>query len=202
MNLLPQTELEAVNVCLQNINESPISSLSTVFGDALIAQQMLHDVSRRVQSIGLVCNTDYEYKLTRDSSNNISLPTNCIKVFTVCKDNTVLRTVVQRGKKLYDNKENTYVFDSDLKATIVSFLEWEDLPQIVRNYITITTARKFAAQVAGDVTIYQLTAQDELEARIEFKREQVDVESANLLTDSESTFGVIDRTRDYPSYGI
>ena len=202
MNLLPKTELEAVNVCLQNINESPINSLTTAFGDALIAQQMLHDVSRRTQSIGLVCNTDYEYELTRDSNNNIALPTNCLKVYDIAEGTVAVRDIVQRGNKLYDRKNNTYAFDKNLKVTLVSFLEWEDLPQVVRNFITINTARKFAAQIVGDIDIYQLTQQDELEARLEFKREQVDVEQANLLSDSESVFGGIHRSRDYPNYGI
>lgn len=202
MNLLPQTELEAVNVCLQNINESPINSLTTAFGDALMAQQMLHDVSRRVQSIGLVCNTDYEYGLSRDSNNFISLPTNTLKVYDISSSSTRLRDVVQRGTKLYDRKKNTYAFTEDLKVTLVTFLAWEDLPQTVRNYVTVNTARKFASQVVGDIDIYQLTQQDELEARLEFQRDQVDVESANILSDSGSAFGVIHRSRDYPNYGI
>ena len=92
--------------------------------------------------------------------------------------------------------------DEDLKVTLVSFLEWEDLPQVVRSYITINTARKFGAQVVGDTDLFQLTQQDELEARIEFRREQIDVEQANILYDSEASFGVLHRTRDYPNYGI
>tara|TARA_B100000424_G_scaffold268839_1_gene264437 strand:+ start:1872 stop:2480 length:609 start_codon:yes stop_codon:yes gene_type:complete len=202
MNLLPQTELEAVNVCLQNINESPVSSLDTAFADALMARQMLHDNSRKIQSIGLVCNTDYELTIARDSSNHINLPTNTLKVYIPRKTNEGKRDVVQRGQKLYDRKNNTYVFDEDLKVTLVSFLEWEDLPQVVRSYITINTARKFGAQVVGDTDLFQLTQQDELEARIEFRREQIDVEQANILYDSEASFGVLHRTRDYPNYGI
>ena len=202
MNLLPQTELEAVNVCLQNINESPVSSLDTAFAEALMARQMLHDNSRKIQSIGLVCNTDYELTIARDSSNHINLPTNTLKVYIPRKTNEGKRDVVQRGQKLYDRKNNTYVFDEDLKVTLVSFLEWEDLPQVVRSYITINTARKFGAQVVGDTDLFQLTQQDELEARIEFRREQIDVEQANILYDSEASFGVLHRTRDYPNYGI
>tara|TARA_R100001129_G_scaffold186513_3_gene178572 strand:- start:2480 stop:3088 length:609 start_codon:yes stop_codon:yes gene_type:complete len=202
MNLLPQTELEAVNVCLQNINESPVSSLDTAFADALMARQMLHDNSRKIQSIGLVCNTDYELTIARDSSNHINLPANTLKVYIPRKTNEGKRDVVQRGQKLYDRKNNTYVFDEDLKVTLVSFLEWEDLPQVVRSYITINTARKFGAQVVGDTDLFQLTQQDELEARIEFRREQIDVEQANILYDSEASFGVLHRTRDYPNYGI
>tara|TARA_Y100000004_G_scaffold119749_2_gene134556 strand:+ start:645 stop:1253 length:609 start_codon:yes stop_codon:yes gene_type:complete len=202
MNLLPQTELEAVNVCLQNINESPVSSLDTAFADALMARQMLHDNSRKIQSIGLVCNTDYELTLSRDSSKHISLPTNTLKVYIPRKTNEGKRDVVQRGQKLYDRKNNTYEFDEDLKVTLVSFLTWEDLPQVVRSYITVNTARKFGSQVVGDVDLFKLTEQDELEARIEFRREQIDVEQANILYDSEASFGVLHRTRDYPNYGI
>tara|TARA_R100001129_G_scaffold49548_1_gene34244 strand:+ start:1336 stop:1944 length:609 start_codon:yes stop_codon:yes gene_type:complete len=202
MNLLPQTELEAVNVMLQNINESPVNSLDTAFGDALMANQMLHNESRKVQSIGLTCNTDYEYTITRDPSNNINLPTTALKVIVPRGTNEGTRDLVQRGQKLYDRKKNTYALTDDVKVTLVTFLEWTDLPQVVRNYITITAARKFAAQVVGDKDIYLLTQQDELEARTEFIREQVDSEQANILTDSNSSFSILHKTRDYPNYGI
>ena len=202
MNLLPQTELEAVNVMLQNINESPVNSLDTAFGDALMARQMLHNESRKVQSIGLTCNTDYEYTLARDPSNNINLPTTALKVIVPRGTNEGTRDLVQRGQKLYDRKKNTYALTDDVKVTLVTFLEWTDLPQVVRNYITITAARKFAAQTVGDKEIYLLTQQDELEARTEFIREQVDSEQANILTDSNSSFSILHKTRDYPNYGI
>jgi len=202
MNLLPQTELEAVNVMLQNINESPVNSLDAALGDALMAHQMLHNESRKVQSIGLTCNTDYEYALQQDVNNHLTLPENALKVYVPRGTNQGTRDLVQRGKKLYDRKNNTYVITDTIKITLVSFLEWEDLPQVVRSYVTITAARKFAAQVIGDKDNYLLTQQDEMEARTEFKREQVDSEQANVLTDSESSFGVIHRTRDYPRYGI
>lgn len=198
MNLLPQTELEAVNVCLQNINESPVNTLSAVVGDAQMAQHMLHDNSRKIQSIGLVCNTDYEYELQQDSSKHVYVPSNALKVITTSTD----RDIVQRGNRLYDRVKNTYVLDDNIKVTLVSFLEWTDLPQTVRNYITINTARKFAVQVVGDSDLWQLTQQDEIEALIEFKREQVNTEQANILSDSEAAYSVINRTRDYPNYGI
>lgn len=121
MNLLPQTELEAVNICLQNINESPVNSLSTSQGDALIAIQMLHDNSRRIQSIGLLCNTDYKMELTRDVNNHINLPKNTLKVYIPDSYNDNKRDAVQRGMKLYDRQNNTYVFDDSYEVDIVSF---------------------------------------------------------------------------------
>jgi hypothetical protein len=48
---IPTTELEAVNTILSTIGESPVSSLGDQMTvDAVLAQNILHEVSREVQT--------------------------------------------------------------------------------------------------------------------------------------------------------
>ena len=59
MIVLPTTELEAVNVMLSNIGESPVNTLEddNVI-DATVARTILKSISREVQALGWNFNTD------------------------------------------------------------------------------------------------------------------------------------------------
>ena len=66
------TELEAVNVLLTTIGEAPVNTLTgKQTTDVAIAQQVLNEVNREVQSRGWHFNTEYDVELIPDTSNNI-----------------------------------------------------------------------------------------------------------------------------------
>ena len=75
------TELEAVNVLLTTIGESPVSTLSgnQVVDDA-IAQQVLLEVSREVQSMGWHFNTDIRVELSPAIDTFIYVPTDTARI--------------------------------------------------------------------------------------------------------------------------
>jgi hypothetical protein len=58
MALTPTTKLEAVNVCLTNIGEAPVASLTGLQVDAQVASSIIDEVSREVQSNGWHWNTE------------------------------------------------------------------------------------------------------------------------------------------------
>lgn len=57
----PTTVLEAVNTMLSSIGEAPVNSLASGFEDAELAESIINNVNREVQSKGFVFNTDLEY---------------------------------------------------------------------------------------------------------------------------------------------
>lgn len=160
----PMTELESVNLMLTTIGESPVSTLN-VTGDlnVSVARQMLYDVSREVQTHGWYFNTETNYPLVRDVDNYITVPSNTLSI-DLAKELSYL-DVVMRGTRLYDKENHTYVFDKDLKADIVLFLEWGMLPQSARQYITIVAARRFQRRLLGDDFTDSVTAEEELRAK-------------------------------------
>ena len=67
------SKLEAINVMLTAIGESPVNTItSSTTTDVSIAIQILDNVSREVQSVGWHFNTDTNYKLTKNTSNQKS----------------------------------------------------------------------------------------------------------------------------------
>ena len=110
MVLARTTKLEAVNKALQMMGEAPLNSLQGLFGLGNLAETTINSVSRKVQTEGWSFNTDYQVSLVRDSiTNHISVGDNVSRVVVDPYDYPDY-DVVQRGQKLYDRKNNTYVF--------------------------------------------------------------------------------------------
>lgn len=150
-NPTPTTELEAINSMLALISMAPLNTLEGLStADVAAAKRKLSDVSVSIQSKGWWFNTESDYPLNRNVSNEISLaPT----IVNVDLDTTQYSSVdvVQRGTRLYDRKNHTYIFSINLLADVTILLPFEELPQVARKYISVLAGREFANDTIGDV---------------------------------------------------
>lgn len=194
MALSMTTELDAVNIMLSTIGEAPINSLDAATGvvDAVTARSILAEVSVQVQEEGWHFNTDYEFVLTPDNSGFIYVPAGCIEADTSEYDRTGLDVAI-RGNRLYDRKNKTYVFQQPIKADLTLLLEFNELPQAARHYITIRAARVFQQRVVGSQTLGAFTEADEARALRQMRRYEAKTADYNILTGSYSVMRVIDR---------
>jgi hypothetical protein len=182
--------LEAVNRVLQMMGEAPINSLNGQYGLALQAQDTLNDVSRRLQSEGWSFNTDREKLLQRDASTNqIAVGPNISRVVIDVYRYPSL-DIVQRGGKLYDRFNNTYVFDQDLYADMTIILEWEELPEHARQYITIKSGRQLQEAILGSVDLTKINLTAEMEAKALFLDEETVVNDHSMLRGNPNHSGV------------
>lgn len=181
--LTPSTELEAVNYLLLSVGETPVNTLESDATDpiAILAHRTLHQISRQVQATGLHCNSEYNYSLLRDSNGFLYVPSDTLKADAT--DPTV--DVVLRGRRLYNRTTHSYTFDKDLKVDLVLFLPFEELPQVVRDYITVRAVRVFQSKVLGSDTLHTFSLQDEAEARMMMVQEEVDSGDYNILRNSD-----------------
>jgi len=190
--LTPTSELDAVNVMLTSIGESPINTLGSGLQEAEIAEVVLDNVSRDVQSAGWHFNTEIRYNLARNSSNEITLPTNAIKV-----DKTnILREydmdVVERGRKLYDRIGNKYTFDGDIEVDMVVLLPFEELPETARRYITLKAARVYQQRMIGSETLSKQLMMDEQQAFLALREAESEASDYNIF-DNYDTYRALDR---------
>ena len=194
MALTLTSELDAVNIMLGTIGESPISSLdaSTGVADAVIARQILSEVAIQVQEEGWHFNVDTNFILTPSSdTGEIYLPANCLEVDTSGPD--VQMDVAMRGRKLYDRTNHTFVFSKSITTDLVLMLEFEELPQAARHYVTVRAARVFQQRVVGSDTLGTFTERDEVRARTALKRFEAKTADYNILTSNYSVMRVLDR---------
>lgn len=186
------TKLEALNTMLATIGGSEIISLDNPQNaDALMATATLQLASREVQSERWYFNSEYNFPLTPNADGEIELPHNIVNVDFLGMHGEYMDIVV-RGSKLYDRLRHTFKFDRTLYANIQYMLDFNDLPEAAKLYITIKALRIFQDQVQGDSNIHAWTREGEELAKGRLVSEELRV--------TKPAFGFIPR-RD-PNIGI
>ena len=182
MAVAATTELECINIMLAAIGEAPINTLTgTLPVDAVTAQKTLAEINKDVQNEGWSFNQEFNVKLTRDGNNQIALGTDMLKVDANVFDHPTI-DVIQRGLKMYDRKNNTFVFDTDLTCNVTYFRNFDEIPESARRYINIRAARVFVDRLVGDDGLRTYTAQDEARARANLMENDMDNADHNVLS--------------------
>jgi hypothetical protein len=172
--------LEAVNRVLQMMGEAPINSLEGQYGLAQQAQDVLDDTSRQVQADSWSFNTDRRALLSRNNDDEIPVGVSVVRVVVDSLEYPGL-DVVQRGAKLYDRSANSYEFDQDLRADVTYVLEWEELPEYARQYITVRAGRVLQESIIGSADLSRINQQQEAEVRAMFLDEETAVNDHNMI---------------------
>lgn len=190
----PTTELEAVNECLANIGQSPVSTISGDIGvDAEQALALVRSVTRELLSKGWYWNTDKEYKLSPNVDGDIILSDNVLWIDTSGRDAD--KQYVLRGRMLYDRVNHTYNFTDDVYVDRVMGLSFDEIPESGRRYIALRSARIFQERIEG--TSDQSDISLETEAMNELISDHLRVEDNNILTDNYQTWNML---RRFPTY--
>jgi Autographiviridae tail tubular protein Gp11 len=187
------TELEAVNEMLACVGEAPINTLTGDFPAAIqIAIDKLRSTSRAFQMMGWNFNTEEDWELSRDLDGFVNVPNNTMDVDLTVEDWRV--EVVQRGTRLYDKKNHTYIFDFNPKVTLKLFLPWTELNEPTRNYIKIMAARIYQDQTVGSQEHHGFTEKDEMKAWMAFNQSDAENEDATIF-DSWDVGSIVRRKR-------
>lgn len=142
MALTQMTKLEAVNLMLEKVWESPVSSLDTPgVSSVATAKRILDNTIRNVLTRGWTFNTEEGLTLARDVNNKIPVPANALEVDAACEDKNL--DVVVREGFLYNRKDHTFVFTRDVKVRVKFLFDFEEVPQAARMYIAVMAARVF-----------------------------------------------------------
>ena len=194
------TELQAVNMMLTTIGEQPIANLNDKAGlqDASIAQDILHNTSRQVQSRGWIFNTDLQVtKTPRSSDNQIPVAANVLRIDTTSKTRSNKKDIIERGGFLYDRENNTSVFAEGDTVVVdeVVFLGFDKLPEPARRYIASKSARIFHDRVVGSGELHRFFQEDESLAWTDLLVYQAETGDYNIFDDYD-TFRVLDRNKD------
>lgn len=179
------TELEAVNVMLTTIGEAPVNTLTgNQVTDVTIAQQVLNEVNREVQSQGWYFNTENGVTLTPDNNKHILPPADTARIDS--RD----YNIVIREDKLFDLDDFTYEFGGSIKVNIVYYQDFTVLPDAAKRYIAARAARIYADRLLNSETIHAMTLRDEQKALVDlrqFEEETADYTMMDSLAVSRIT---------------
>lgn len=143
--LTPQSELEAVNEILSSIGSSPVDTLDESLDvDVINAKRLLEATSREIQSRGWYFNTEDSVTLQPDTdSNKVPCPENYLVFYS---DGYQL---VRQSGYFFDIASRTDEFPNGLTVTLIRYLQFDELPEVFRKYITVRTARLFQMRFLG-----------------------------------------------------
>ena len=177
------TELDAVNSILMSVGESPVNTLTVQSPEVAIAQKTLRQVCREIEAEGWSYNTEKEYPINTDTNDEVQVPNNVLQIdlniYQHGKDFDVIRRKDNGVLKIYDKKNHTFKFENCTKLyfDIVWMVDFEELPQVFKDYITVRASRISANRMVNNPETAKLLETDEAYARalaIEYDTRQGD----------------------------
>jgi hypothetical protein len=179
---------------LSNVGEAPVNSLSgSLTADVRLAQNILDEVSRDVQSAGWHFNTEKDVPLAPNSENRVELSDGVARVDLEGDNIDSSYDVVVRGSQLYNRKDRTYTFTATKKYTVTYMLDWGQLPESARRYIMIRAARIYQDRLVGSETLSAFSRSDEQGAL--FSLRDYEMETADYsVFDNWDVARIIDRS--------
>lgn len=192
--LVPTTELEAVNIMLGTIGESPVSSLSNEESmvDVAMARQTLRETARLVQTSGWHFNSEVNWPMVPSAdTSEIFIPANCIQLDA--SGSSTGCDVVARGTRLYDREKRSYKFTGTLTVDMVILLPFDDMPEACRYYVAVRAARVFQQRMVGSDSLATFSERDELRALAAFKKMDANNADYNILSGSWSVARILRR---------
>lgn len=196
--LTPMTELDAVNMMLISIGQTPVNTLEVSgIRDVAIAKTVLQNTAREILGRGWAFNRETNYELVPDISGHIVVPAQAFHLDPV---NTTHQFVIRSNAgvlNLYDLTKKTFVIDiNPLRVNVVWFYGFDEIPQYARNYIAVSAARRFQAYMVGSQVLFQYTSQDEQAGLTEMQRNDLNVLDINILSDGDWTNQIFLRRRN------
>lgn len=191
MIVTPTTELDAVNEILSAVGSSPVNTIEEDLNVEVInARSILRNVSREVQAKGWDFNTEEGVVLKPDFERGyIPCPPEFIRyVATGYK-------LIQKDGYFFDTLTQSRVFNSGLTLdTLVRKLEFQELPDIFKKYITARAAKVFQARYLGSVELDQSLSIAESEAYADILDYELTSGSYNIYQDDTTISQNIQRS--------
>lgn len=180
------TKLEAVNIMLNSIGETPVSSLSSGLPDAEEAEAKLDATSKEVLSKGWHQNIEKGLVVARRTDGQIVIPNSYLRIDTVGESAEINVTIrMDNGRrKLFNLSNHTFIFERDPRCDVIVDIEFEALTFEMQNYIALRAARKFQESTMGSVQLDSFVMRQEQEAYAALLDSEAENEDNNILRDS------------------
>ena len=144
-------------------------------------------------------NTQFDVSLSPDGNGDILLADNIVRIDieyrTRGTGSTSLsdtRDITQRGGKLFNRTDNTYTFTKAVEAMVVYLLDWDDLPEPARRFITVRSARIFQDRMVGSEAHHGFSQEDEVRARALLREFEMDTGDHSIF-DNYDVYNIVAR---------
>ena len=171
------TELDAINQMLSAIGSDPVTTLDdSTDVDVINAHRILLDVSRHVQRQGWNFNKTKRTYTPDANTHRIMWDDTIITLKS--QDNNVY---VKRGKYLFNMTEDTYNFKEPVEVEVIYGVDFDDLPDCFKAYVTAKAAIDFQARYFGDASVSQDLQYDLQLAHQDIVQYDMNMQDVNIL---------------------
>lgn len=200
LTMTPVTELDAVNMMLMSIGQSPVNSVTaTGIKDVATALLVLHNTSRAAQDEGWDFNTDYAFPITPDGNQRILVPSNTMNIDPIYDmDNFVQRWDEENSAmSMWNLEAQTFDREGILYCDIVRFYAFEKTPQSFRNYAALLAGQRFQAGAISSELLFRFEEKDVSRARAILERNTNRQKDRNFFNNtSDFTSQIFHRRRN------
>ena len=150
------SSLDVVNECLASMGEAPLNTLSEPHEFRGSALKSLARANSRIQAAGWWFNIEAIELVPNSTTAQIQLPGDCLKWQSgVRTADTLLRGqpkpwLVERGGRLYDTRAQAFEITETVVGELVREVPFEDLPQVMNDYVAAEAVLKFQSGFDAD----------------------------------------------------
>ena len=182
MLISPNTQLDAVNVIIGSIGESPVNSIENPTNvDVINAISILNRLNRSEQSRGWSFNILKSFTLNPDYfSKKIAWSDSFLRI-----KGTDGTRYVKRGAYLFNFDKQTDIFPSAITVECIQLVPFDEMPEPMRQYITAEAAQDFQMRYLGDDTLAQSLAVETHKAWSALQEYEIEMNNPNMLDNPE-----------------
>ena len=191
MIVTPSNKLDAVNEILSAVGSSPVNSLEDELNvDVLNAVRILDSVSKEIQSRGWDFNIEDSVALLPDDDTNlVPCPNNYLRFVSSGYK------LIRRSGYFFDILSQTNEFPEGLTLdTLVRGLDFEELPEVFRKFITCRAARIFQMRYLTSDDLNKHLMTEESSAYADVIDYELTTGNYNILNDDQYISQYIQRS--------
>ncbi|UAW01085.1 tail tubular protein A [Synechococcus T7-like virus S-TIP28] len=167
-------KLAAVNILLSNIGQAPVTAIDNANPMVAMAANLIDEVTNNLQAEGWTFNTEQAYPFQPAADGCIYITDNILQL-----DAGYYSTndTVQRNGKLYNKRTHSYQFEGKQEFDVVWLVEFDDMPDAFKNYVSMRAANLFAGRSVGSAEAVKFGEREEMMARaamLEYETQQGD----------------------------
>lgn len=181
---------DAINMILQVLGEQTIENEQSTEGiyEAEQAELLLEITKKEILSEGWTFNTDENWAIAPEitegnTSGYIVVAENVLRL----DPSSTASNYVRKDGKVYDKVNQTYLFSTAVYFDVVWDVDFDDIPPIIQQYITLKTARILYQRLVGNLDMVTILTRDEQEAMIRARMHEDEVGDYNIFDDTSVT---------------
>lgn len=170
---------EAIDTILQFANETPVNAPNEHPLQGVVERYLRNSLVRE-QLVGWWFNVDHNLTLQVATDGTVPIAKELKQI--VFNE----RYLIDRGDKVYDSYNNTYIISRDVEAIqAIRVLEWEKTPELMQQWCMFQAAKYYIISTIGDAGITKEMKDEATRTFVMLKAQDIKSKNINIFNTPE-----------------